>query len=1033
MTSNFVFLNEKWPNLAGIGLSAENYLYSDPNSSMIKAGILAEGLARLVVDYEAIQINDEDTFATIVSKLKKADLLPPNISNFFYHVRKSRNLAAHEGLDSLQRAKISLKCSFNIATWFMEVYGDWNFVSPEYIEPELTEEEDLGKILKSQEEKIEELNAQIEELKKLQAKLECAVSMEPEVHNTYPAGMLIDETPLSVRAKNALHREGLFKVGEIHELTESALMDIPNIGAKTKDEILNFQIYITDDNDNEQNNKTRVENYNDETLLLKFFQVHDIPIEELYLGKRANNVLQRNSINTVSQLVDMTDEEIHLLKGTGEKTANEIIESIHSLTRPVLEKIDSGIITEENYSNRTPKESEKLVMDVFMKHSGKGLSPKDIMTNNSELIEITELMQTIGRLMAQNKIVFDQNGEYTLYCPSFEEVVELLDDREKDILRKRVYEVNKAGDIGMTLEEIGSIYGITRERIRQLEERARKHAKMILNTKYNVSYFSEDSYRNLFSKYFFTKEDWVNYFALPVETYNYLNTTYPKGDKDIDEALEDTELTSFEKRIIQRYISSSYIVEEGVLIPKRRSKIENYLIETKCKDVISFDDFEIIYKSFLDKHNLNEDPKLIWTDQNKRSRENKIENSNKTLWVQGKQFRYYDIQDNDYSDLYESISLDSFENTEISTKKLLKMYPEVMRQYDIRNEYELHNLLRKTGADQRYPKLQISRAPTLKFGKVDRDYNVLSLLINMAPVSQNDFAAAIEDEYGFTAATVKGGWLKPVREYLHNGVYRIDYKDMPESHMQKLVSQLQEPFYYIEDIKEIYRKIVKDPDITLINAYNLRKLGFVVNKVYAIKGFRSAREYFRHILTDPDEVDVTQNRKKFSGLVEFTATLDHIRDDYEIIEVSKNKFVNFRVYKKKGIMKRQFREFCDEIVDYVGDDYFTMHSLKEDGFQSSQKFEKIGDKFCESLLREDNRFKSQWTAGNTLFRKTDQPISRRTLIVDVIKENEIIQIDDLIDQISSVYGLEIDRWDVTLAIQNTDINYDLEDGVLCAD
>ena len=41
------------------------------------------------------------------------------------------------------------------------------------------------------------------------------------------------------------------------------------------------------------------------------------------------------------------------------------------------------------------------------------------------------------------------------------------------------------------------------------------------------------------------------------------------------------------------------------------------------------------------------------------------------------------------------LNFDQFENTEISTLKLFRDHPEVMQEYDIRDEYELHNLLRK--------------------------------------------------------------------------------------------------------------------------------------------------------------------------------------------------------------------------------------------------------------------------------------------------------------------------------------------------
>lgn len=1029
MLSNFNFLKDKWGKLAAIAETAEKYLYSDPNTSMIKAGLVAEGIARIIVDYEAIHTESDDTFATIVSKLKGTGVLPADISDDFYHVRKARNLAAHEGLDSLQRARISLECTFNIAAWFMEVYEDWNFVPPKYIEP--AEEKDIGMILKSHEEKIKELNDQINELKKLQVKKIQVESPVSEMHEIYSANLKIENAPLSVRAKNALHKAGVLYTGDMKHLTEADLLGIRNIGVKTKNEILDFILYIAEDSRKPSPKNDGSAEENPEKLMVMYFKAHDVPVEKLYLSNRGRNSLQKNGIQYLSQLAEMSFEEIRDLSGTGQKTANEIADKVRAYTEPVLEKISKGEITKDNYGSRTEEESEKMVMNVFISHSGRGLSAKDIMADCSEAFSIAELMKTIGRLMVNNKIIFDQNGDYALYCPSFIEVVNhLADEKEKDILLKRVSGRAADGRIGMTLDEVGTVYNLTRERIRQIEGRARQHVKEILDRQYNVQVVSEDSFKNLFTKYFFDIEAWVNKLELPAEIYNYLNMYYSKGIKDISEAPEDFELTSFERKTIRNYILSEYIDDNGTLVLKKTTAIEKYLIASKCKEITEFKTYEDYFKEFLENHGLSDDPKLSWTKKNARARENAVERSNITLWMQGHKFRYYDIQSNDYDDLYDALSLNSYENTEISAKKLLSLYPEVMKQYDIRNEFELHNLLRKTGAEDKYPSLKLSRAPTLQFGKTDRDYLVFSMMINQAPVTPKDLSEAIEEEYGFLASTVMRSWLNPIRDYLQNGVYRVDFEDMPAEHINKLNELLQEPFYYIEDIRKIYQANIENADVSLVTSYNLRKLGFVVNRSYVVRGYNSARDYFQHLLLEPDEVDITEYKKRFSGLTEFSATLDKVRDTYEILEVNTNHFVNYRVFENQGLTKEIFRKFCDEVAEFAGEEYFTMHSLRSDGFASSGKCVEQGDKFCESLLREDNRFQYQRTGGFSIFRRSEQPISRRSLIIDMIREEEIIEINDLIKQLFSVYGLSIERWDVIEAIGSTNIHYDIGEGIL---
>ena len=48
----------------------------------------------------------------------------------------------------------------------------------------------------------------------------------------------IDETGLSTRCQNALHRAGIHTVGELFGCTEESLNEIRNLGRKSIDEIL---------------------------------------------------------------------------------------------------------------------------------------------------------------------------------------------------------------------------------------------------------------------------------------------------------------------------------------------------------------------------------------------------------------------------------------------------------------------------------------------------------------------------------------------------------------------------------------------------------------------------------------------------------------------------------------------------------------------------------------------------------------------------------------------------------------------------
>ena len=163
MKSNFDFLNKYWEDLSEIGTLAEGYLFSDPNACIYKIGILSEKILQKIFDYEKLPIPEDDSQLNMIKILRREGLLPANIDSILYTIRKTRNRAVHDNLNSFQDAKTLLSLSYKLAVWFMEVYGDWNYKADEFQEPVEPENiDDLKELLKEQEERIAELSEDLE-------------------------------------------------------------------------------------------------------------------------------------------------------------------------------------------------------------------------------------------------------------------------------------------------------------------------------------------------------------------------------------------------------------------------------------------------------------------------------------------------------------------------------------------------------------------------------------------------------------------------------------------------------------------------------------------------------------------------------------------------------------------------------------------------------------------------------------------------------------------------------------------------------
>lgn len=163
MKSNFEFLNRYWPALAQIGAAAESYVYADANACLYKLGMFGERLILEIFAFEHIkEPTIDNTHANRIRLLKREGLIPKKIDDILYALRKTRNDAVHAGADSVEDAKTLLSMTYNLAVWFMEVYGDWGYIAPAFVMPENVVQPDYESIIKEQEEKIVALSKQVD-------------------------------------------------------------------------------------------------------------------------------------------------------------------------------------------------------------------------------------------------------------------------------------------------------------------------------------------------------------------------------------------------------------------------------------------------------------------------------------------------------------------------------------------------------------------------------------------------------------------------------------------------------------------------------------------------------------------------------------------------------------------------------------------------------------------------------------------------------------------------------------------------------
>ncbi|MGG4481267.1 type I restriction-modification system endonuclease [Paenibacillus illinoisensis] len=174
MSGNFEFLHSRWEILSNLGEMAERNLFIDPNTSLIKLRMFGETLTKFICALEELDETKELTQVDRLSQLKRDGLISDEIVDYLHTLRKIGNKAVHEsGYGSTVEAQASTHLAFRLGVWFMEVYGDWDFNSPTYIEPTQQDTannaEQLAQLAESYESKMEQLQQELENLRQQQA------------------------------------------------------------------------------------------------------------------------------------------------------------------------------------------------------------------------------------------------------------------------------------------------------------------------------------------------------------------------------------------------------------------------------------------------------------------------------------------------------------------------------------------------------------------------------------------------------------------------------------------------------------------------------------------------------------------------------------------------------------------------------------------------------------------------------------------------------------------------------------------------
>lgn len=801
-------------------------------------------------------------------------------------------------------------------------------------------------------------------------------------------------------------------------------------------------------------------------------QLDKLYVERMGLNVRAVNALKNGEIYTGWQLVQATPEELKSLRNMGAKTIEIVLEKRSELLQelnyafdaessvPLYSAASEDAESYADYNMDGDNTLRQFLRDLSL-FTGMELSSiwkeaaicrsEHPEADHQELIQHLWLREDIRRASCKAILRLVDHHDGGISTPALLSAMpsgttgEVLDGLLLELERRN--HINVQGDLielhfptaveyalgiqdertrnillaklkGKTLEEIGQRYGVTRERVRQLIKKALSSRPKL----------HEDRYIDLFERYEFSYEDFRLAFDAPQESFHYLEIVRAtKGErKPIRDILTDESIPENYRRKAERAIYRQYVTIDGVRIKKQSPELVRYVVQTYCRELTTMDEFAQYYQLLLETIGASNDPSLMIET---RYYENRFMAGDYTLWNRNHRFRYYPISHYDFSHLLETLALDQYRDIEFSSLKLFRDDPDLMEEYDIRDEYELHNLLKKIWPNTSELKIQFKKMPTIVIGKPDRDQQVADLLMQYAPISNVDLAKKYEEQYGTRWDTAMSNYFSCIDQFFHNGIYRVDQPVLPEDQHQCLAQLLSEDIYTLAEIKRTYQREYPEGNPALINSFNLKQLGFRVYTGYVVSDrFGSASNYFHHLLTAQDLVDMRPIVKKGGELAgnAFWKDLTDLKARREIVEYLPNQYINIRRLNANGVTSSDLADYCTSVAAWVRPGgYFTISSLQKDGFSHSLDETGFDDWFFASVIAEDRSHFSFRRIGKTkLFYRGHKIFTFLDFLhwlLDPIGKMDIFDLYELLEQ---QYGLWIKHDKILETIRTSDLYYD---------
>lgn len=839
---------------------------------------------------------------------------------------------------------------------------------------------------------------------------------------------------LSSRTRKVLKTAGAFSPADIVKIGFSQFSRLPNCGKSTLEEIATYL-----DSKGLPSNKY-------------FTAFPQITLSEsaaktaVELLEPPTNVLHRlrgRHIRTVGELATYGFARLAEEKGIGTESVKALYQRALSLegvsnsplipapteqpaehdTREELEHIEGVLLSPR--LNVLLREEEPLKHALFRAFIISSLARHPLGLTAQQLeslpasrdvrLRLGDFMPVLAELVNEGEVA--REGDiYQRKFPPLKEVIASC------ALPERVAQIILMRAAPHTLEEVGQAFGITRERVRQLT--SRDAVEPLLRRS------REGRLASVYAQYDATFEELAATFEADELEWGALRS-FVRRHKQLlpfKVIVQDPLVPPMYRQRAQELRTRGFIEIDGTLVQAKRKEICHHLLKMHASEQeLSEDDVLRLYDALLKDKGLAKESDLKLSASYLRGTLHRIDN---VLTVQGRKLRYYDFEEHDIAALLAQLNLDGLENREFSARVFFFRQPELMEEFELLNEHELHNVIRRYAEANPQESLPVKiarRSPILYTGSPEgRDAQVLELARMLSPVSTKDLAREYEARYGVDPASFMANYIKCLEPFTSRGTINLNVSLPSDNELAQLRDALHKDWYSLGQLETIIPSACpRGRDA--FNSATLWALGYTLYTDCALRSSWDNLYTYYTSLFDQPLINKGSLPEEVESARSFGAYLWHQLKNLELLDYDEENWITRKGLEALEISPSDLGAFYEDVRSWCVSNnelYATTHLVRTQCPKLALFSYDLADEFYGSVLYALAKTSTSFSVqGTKVLTFGDAQPSINGLLRHIVTSLGSAYVSDLERVMLERYGIALDQSRIREHARQTDLYY----------